>query len=68
MVVHRWNALRRPVAYGSVMLASSAMNNVFVTYYIALFASRDRLTPAWFYTGQTIFMCVNMLRRSVWLC
>ena len=46
----------RSVAYGSVQFASSAMNNVFVTYYIDLFTGVVKLSPSWFYAGQLIFM------------
>ena len=56
MYYTRYLAVRRQVAYGAVMLASSALNNVFVTYYIGLFASMSALRPAWFYAGQLIFM------------
>ena len=50
---------RRQLAYGAVMLASSAMNNLFVTYYIAMFAALPSLTPGWFYAGQLVFMVWN---------
>jgi hypothetical protein len=65
----RWAAVRRPAAYGAVMFASSALHNVFVTYYVALFAALPSLTPAWFYAGQLAFMVWNAVNDPLfgWL-
>lgn len=43
---------KQHVAFGLPMLASSAMNNVFVTYYMDMFTKVQGLSPAWFYLGQ----------------
>ena len=55
------NALPREcfLAYGCIMLASSAMNNLFVTYYLELFMDLVAVPSDWFYIGQTIFMAWN---------
>ena len=46
----------RPAAFGAIMFASSALNNVFVTYYLDVFSS----LPAWaFISGQCIFALWN---------
>ena len=60
---------RRSLAYGAVAFASSAINNVFVTYYIDLFTGYVQLTPAWFYAGQLIFMVWNAVNDPLlgWL-
>ena len=47
------------MAFGSVAFGTSALNNVFVTYYVELFTSVARLTPTAFYIGQVIFMIWN---------
>jgi hypothetical protein len=48
--------LKRPAAFGAIMFASSALNNVFVTYYLEVFSS----LPAWaFISGQCIFALWN---------
>ena len=47
---------RKSAAYGSIAFAQSALNNVFVTYYVELFTGIVRLTPFWFYFGQVVFM------------
>ena len=44
------------IAFGAVMLASSALNNVFVTYYLEVFT---QLPPAAFVAGQLLFACWN---------
>ncbi len=46
------------VAFGSVMLASAALNTVFVLYYVDLFtqSAHANLTPGWFYAGQTAYL------------
>ena len=46
----------RSVAFGATMFSSSALNNLFVTYYITYFTSVACLSPAAFYIGQTVFM------------
>jgi hypothetical protein len=47
-----------PAAYGLVLGASAALNTVYVLYSLELFTSSSvaRLTPAWFYLGQTLYM------------
>jgi hypothetical protein len=52
-----WAPSLRSVSYGAVMFASSALNNVFVTYYLATFTGGAlSLTPTYFYAGQTAFL------------
>ncbi len=49
----------RSAAFGAVSFSASALNCVFVTYYLELFTAAPRyaaLTPAWFYAGQLVFM------------
>jgi hypothetical protein len=41
------------------MLATSAMHNIFVTYYLDYFLYRVRLTPFWFFFGQSVFLVWN---------
>ncbi len=48
------------VAFGGTMFASSALNNLFVTYYIVYFTSVVRLTSTAFFFGQFIFMYVTV--------
>ena len=62
-------SLLRSAAYGAVMLASSALHNVFVTYYLALFSAHAALTPAWFFGGQAAFLVWNAVNDPLfgWL-
>ncbi len=46
----------RAIAFGATMLASSAMNNLFVTYYIVFFTNVVGLSSRSFYLGQFVFM------------
>ncbi|RYG51570.1 hypothetical protein EON67_03100, partial [archaeon] len=57
------------VAYGAALAASSAMNNLFATYYIHLFTSASSLTPTAFYVGQSVFMVWNAVNDPLfgWL-
>ena len=43
--------LSNHVAYGLVMFASSAINNLFVTFYLQLFMQVSMLPPQVFYLG-----------------
>ena len=52
----RW--LRGP-AFGAVMLASSALNNLFVTYHLDFYLTVVRISPWYFYLGHGIFMVWN---------
>lgn len=58
-----------PVAYGAIMLASSAMNSVFVSFYLKLFMDVASVTPGWFYAGQVMFAMWNALNDPLfgWL-
>jgi hypothetical protein len=49
----------RGVAFGGVMLASSALNNLFLTYHLNLFITVVHLQPSHFYVAQLIFMVWN---------
>jgi hypothetical protein len=57
------------LAFASVMAASSAMNNLFVTYYIDLFSRAASLPPEWFYLGQVAFSIWNAVNDPLfgWL-
>ena len=44
------------VAFGATMFASSALNNIFVTYYIVYFTQVVQLSASGFFFGQLIFM------------
>jgi Na+/melibiose symporter-like transporter len=57
------------VAYAATMFASSAINNLFVTYYLEVFVYVVNISPAWFYAGQTIFMLWNAVNDPLfgWL-
>lgn len=47
------------LAFGMTMLASSCLNNVFVSYYFEMFTSVARITSGWFYFAQFIFCVWN---------
>ncbi|CAK9108388.1 Transmembrane protein 180 (Major facilitator superfamily domain-containing 13A) [Durusdinium trenchii] len=57
------------VGFGLVMLASSAMNNLFVTYYLDLFMNVVQLGARSFYLGQLVFMVWNATNDPIfgWL-
>jgi len=59
----------RGFAFGSVMLASSAMNNLFVTYHLDFFLTVVHLSPFWFYLGHSVFMVWNAVNDLIfgWL-
>lgn len=46
----------RSLAFGATMFSSSALNNLFVTYYITYFTSVVGITPRGFYFAQAVFM------------
>lgn len=54
----------RAASYGAISLASSAMHNVWVSYYLTVLAGEGGaaagkvggLTPEFFYAGQLLFM------------
>jgi len=52
---------RRYVCFGLVMGASSALNNLFVTFYLDLFMNVVKLDSSAFYVGQLVFMVWNSL-------
>jgi hypothetical protein len=52
------------VAFGATMFASSALNNIFVTYYIVYFTQVVRLSVSSFFFGQLIFMCVPRITSA----
>ena len=41
------------------MLASSALNNLFVTYHLDFYLTVVRLRPSYFYLGHAVFMVWN---------
>eukprot|EP00935_MAST-01C_sp_MAST-1C-sp1_P002126 g2126.t1 len=47
------------LAFGSTMLASAMLNNIFVSYYLDFYLNVVRISPAAFYIGQGIFMAWN---------
>lgn len=53
-----WRGWLQPVSFGAVMLASSALNTIVVTYYIPFFTSVEVVHPTAFYAGQVAFMSV----------
>jgi hypothetical protein len=57
----------RSLAFGATMFSSSALNNLFVTYYITYFTTIVGLTQRSFVIGQTVFMCVFFTRLPL-LC
>lgn len=65
----RSTAVLRGLAFGSVMLASSAINNLFVTYHLDFFLSLAHLSPFWFYFGHSVFMVWNSVNDLIfgWL-
>ena len=62
-------ANRRYIAFGAVMLGSSLMNNLFVTYYIMFFTQVEILDSSWFYIGQIVFAIWNAVNDPLfgWL-
>lgn len=40
-------------AYGAIMLASSALNSVFVTFYLNVFMHVSSVTPGWYVLGRS---------------
>ena len=50
-------SLLQAAAYGATMFGSAAMNNIWVTYYIAFFS--QRVQGQWFYFGQGLYMLWN---------
>jgi hypothetical protein len=44
------------MAFGSTMLASAMLNNIFVSYYLDFFVNVIKVSPSGFYIGQLIFM------------
>jgi len=57
--------LRVILAYGLVMLGSSCLNNIFVTYYIELFCYIFEISSSWFFAGQILFMIWNTVNDPV---
>lgn len=53
------SSMLRGAAFGCVMLASSALNNLFVTYHLDFFMNSAKLEPAYFYGAQLVFMVWN---------
>ena len=47
------------MAFGAVMLASSALNNLFVTYHLDFYLTVVGVSPAYFYLGHCVFMAWN---------
>lgn len=46
----------RALAFGATMFASSALNNLFVTYYIVYFTTIVKIPHVSFFLGQIGFM------------
>ena len=59
----------RALGFGTTMLASAALNSLFVTYYLEMFTRVAELDGGWFFVGQTVFMLWNMLNDPLfgWL-
>jgi len=55
------------IAFGAVMLASSALNNLFVTYHLDFYLTVVGVSPAYFYLGHCIFMIWNATNDVVGL-
>ncbi|GBG34712.1 Transmembrane protein 180 [Hondaea fermentalgiana] len=55
----------RAAWFGMVMFASTAMNSLFVTYYLDLYMNVVRLDASAFYVGQVIFMVWNACNDPV---
>ena len=57
------------VAFGATMLASSALNNLFVTYYLELFSGVALVSSWWFYCVQIVFGLWNAINDPLfgWL-
>lgn len=51
------------------MLASSSLNNLFVTFYLDLFMGVSHLSPTTFYVGQTLYLLWNAVNDPLfgWL-
>ena len=49
----------KAVAFGAVMLASSALNNLFVTYHLDFFLTVVQVQSTYFYLGHLVFMVWN---------
>lgn len=60
---------RRMLAFGIVMLGSTCLNNIFVTYYVELFCYIMDMQSSWFFVGQLIFMIWNTINDPLfgWL-
>jgi len=60
-------SLAQAAAYGATMFGSAAMNNIWVTYYIAFFSAR--VQSQWFYFGQAVYMVWNAINDPLvgWL-
>jgi Na+/melibiose symporter-like transporter len=50
-----------PFAYGCVSFGASAMQSLFITYYVTLYLSVYQLSSAWFFFGETVFLIWNSL-------
>jgi len=59
----------RSIAFGATMLGSSALNNLFVTYYLELFTSVALVSSWWFYCVQFLFGIWNAVNDPLfgWL-
>jgi Na+/melibiose symporter-like transporter len=49
------------LAFGSTMLASAMLNNIFVSYYLDFYLNVMKISPAAFYFGQAVFMAWNSI-------
>jgi hypothetical protein len=60
-------SLAQAAAYGATMFGSAAINNIWVTYYIAFFSAR--VQSRWFYFGQAVYMVWNAVNDPLvgWL-
>jgi Na+/melibiose symporter-like transporter len=55
----------RASAFGAAMLASSAMNNVFVTYNGDFFKNVAKVPPSWFIFGQLVYLLFNASNDTI---
>ncbi|XP_076805110.1 transmembrane protein 180-like [Clavelina lepadiformis] len=49
------------IAYAATTLAATAMNSVFIFYYVKLFLEKYGLDPAWFNFSQVVYMIWNSI-------
>lgn len=53
--------MRIPFAYGMALFGASAMQSLFITYYVTLYLTVYNLSTSWFFFGETAFLIWNSL-------